>query len=195
MNKPSIQALSYLFLLILVPPLFSIMGCTLEKSNPIATEIVGDENSVPEETYQMIIDARGFVGDVFQPADTQRFAENKYPVNYVGSWTLLNTSKSANWYMAISDTVGDEVHVIASATRVIFDFWDFEFYRNPGRVTFLVDGKAVGSFDLKQREADGRKINDYMVITGKSTNSTVTMRLDSGSVVITGYMLVFPKTN
>ena len=169
------------------------LGCTLEKQNPVATEVIGSPDSAPEEHYQMMLDARGFIGDVFMPANTIRYQANSYPVNYVGSWTIVRTSPRANWYMALNKAPGSVVHVVATATRVIFDFWDHEFYDDPGTVSFFVDGAPVGSFDLKRREADGRKIDDYMVVTGKSTVATVSMRLDSGKVVLTGYMLVFPK--
>ncbi|HNW33788.1 MAG TPA: hypothetical protein PKM25_02575, partial [Candidatus Ozemobacteraceae bacterium] len=121
-------------------------------------------------------------------------AEAAYPVSYTGDWRLIRVNNVDGYYMAISSTPGASVEITASASRAVIDFWDYEMYANPGSVDFELDGTSLGRFNLKGAVNANGKILDYQVTTGKTTASTIRMTLVTGSVVICGYVLVFPDT-
>lgn len=164
-----------------------LAGCAAESPNPLAIENLN--GSPPkQEKYSVQLDCRGVVNGVFVPGGQMASKNNMYPINYAGSWKMVFADKS-QWYMATSDDVGARIDVVATMSRVIFDFWDYEFYDNPGRVTFLIDNKPLGSFDLASTGADGGKLLNYQVTTQKNTVATVSMILESGRVTVSGYLI------
>jgi hypothetical protein len=76
---------------------------------------------------------------------------------------------------------------------VIIDFWDYDQYASPGTVLFYQDDQPLGRFNLDRNETATTKTVDYQIVTGKTTVSTVTMILESGRAVVTGFRLIFPQ--
>lgn len=166
---------------------FLLAGCAAESANPLAVEnLNGDPPK--QELLTVQLDARGVVNGVLKPGDKEPVRPQMHPINYTGEWDIIYHSKS-QWYMAMSDQAGARIDVVATMSRVVFDFWDYEFYDNPGKVTFLIDGQALGTYDLARSREDGQKFLNYQVTTQKNEVATVTMILESGRVVVTGYLI------
>lgn len=164
-----------------------LAGCAAESPNPLAVEnLNGDPPK--QERLTMELDARGVINGLVQPGGIAPSRPDMHPVNYTGNWELI-FSTSSQWYMAMADKAGSRVDVVATMSRVIFDFWDYEFYANPGKVTFLIDGRSLGTFDLARSRADGQKFLNFQVTTQKNTVATVSMILESGSAVVSGYLI------
>lgn len=164
-----------------------LAGCAAESPNPLAVEnLNGDPPK--QERLTMELDARGVINGLVQPGGTVPSRPDMHPVNYTGNWGLI-FSTSSQWYMAVADKAGSRVDVVATMSRVIFDFWDYEFYADPGKVTFLIDGKSLGTFDLARSRPDGQKFLNFQVTTQKNTVATVTMILESGRAVVSGYLI------
>ncbi|NLI75371.1 MAG: hypothetical protein GX442_02870 [Candidatus Riflebacteria bacterium] len=169
-----------------------LAGCGGEHTVPVPIENVGT-NPGTEESMALDLDARGYVNGVLQPENIDVKGNYHYPVFYVGSWTLIRANTRQGWYMATCGQAGAVVNVVGTMTRVIFDLWDYRQYEDPGRVSFWLDGVKLTEFDLARSNAAGQAIMDYVVFTGKTTVSTVTMRLESGRTVIAGYRFIFPE--
>lgn len=178
-------------LLFLLAVIFS--GCAQENQNPLGVEKLGGVPSIQEE-FSVELDARGIVNGVFMPGDKQQ-APYKYPVSYIGSWTIIPGNDYKKWYMITSDLPSSRIDINASVSRVIFDFWDYDFYSDPGVVSFELDGKSLGKFYLKRELEPGKKVLDYVVVTNKETVSTISMTLESGRAVLMGYIFVYPYLN
>lgn len=160
-------------------------GCAAEENNPLAVEKL---NGAPpkQELLARSFDARGIVNGKFYPGDT--ISPNVYPIRYTGDWGFRKMTKS-QWYMAISDTPDARIDIVATMSRVVFDFWDYEMYDNPGRVRFEIDGQVLGTFELARDATDGMKYLNYQVTTQKNTVATVSMIIESGRAVVTGYLI------
>ncbi|HEY9071761.1 MAG TPA: hypothetical protein VIV61_15995 [Candidatus Ozemobacteraceae bacterium] len=176
-----------------VTTMLVLPGCGAEQNNPIAVQAIG---SPPPrfESALIDLDARGFINGVFQPDEKIQFAELAYPIRYTGDWRLIKVNSHDGHYMITSDTPGARMDLVASVSRAIIDFWDYELYQNPGRVRFELDGAPVGGFNLGGASNATGKINDYQVTTGKTDVATISLILESGRVVICGYVLAFPDT-
>ncbi|GEM_PF-1100345 len=165
-------------------------GCAAEKPNPLAVENLNGEPP-KQEKVSMELDARGIINGIYQPGDLKPYSNDFYPVRYSGNWELIAAGPKSDWYMITSDVIGARVDVVATLSRVVFDFWDYEFYSNPGKVSFYIDGENLGTFDLARAGSDGRKVLDYQVATRKNTVATISMVLEEGRVVLSGYLLNF----
>ena len=166
-----------------------LLGCAAEKGIPIGRQDLG--GAPPKyEDLMMNLDARGFVNGKFQPTDLKTMP-NKYPVSYVGTWSMLTATNHESWNTIQSNSPGSQVTVTATCSRLVFDFWDFEMYQDPGVVHFDVNGQSLGRHALAQTDGAGNKINDYVITTDSSKASQVTMTLESGRVVVVGYLLVY----
>ena len=169
-----------------------LSGCGAEQGNPLAVERLG---GAPPKTESMmtIIDCRGYLNgkDIVTGAPMNSAAPFRHPIHYTGSWTPVLGSHPSKWVMVTSNTPGSTVNVVATMSRVVFDFWDYDLYPNPGTVEFFLDGNSLGSFALNRSAENGQKVLEYMVVTNKETLATVTMKLRSGACVLAGYMLVF----
>jgi len=164
-------------------------GCAAESPNALAVEnLNGDPPK--QELLTMDLDCRGIINGLYQPGDTVPYVENMYPVSYTGDWNLLFMEKS-QWYMITTDQVGARIDVVATMSRVIFDFCDYEMYSNPGKVKFLIDGKSLGTFDLARTAPDDMKYLNYQISTQKNELATVSMILESGRVTLVGYLINF----
>lgn len=164
-----------------------LAGCAAESTNPLAVEkLNGDPPK--QEKMSLEIDCRGVVNGVFQPGSETPYYEKTYPVNYSGDWYMPYYAKS-KWYMITSDEPGARVDIVATMSRVVINFWDYDFYDNPGKVKFLVDDKPIGSFDLDRESSDGQKMLTYQITTQKNTVATVSMILESGRVTVFGYLI------
>lgn len=162
-------------------------GCAAESPNPLAVENLN--GSPPkQESVAMELDARGIINGVFQPGEVVPYSPEFYPVRYTGNWSLLSTGPRSNLYTITSDTIGARVDIVATLSRVVFDFWDYEFYDNPGKVSFYIDGNNLGTFDLARAAAENQKILNYQIATQKNTVATISMILEQGRVAITGYL-------
>ncbi|EKD82425.1 MAG: hypothetical protein ACD_39C01302G0001 [uncultured bacterium] len=64
-------------------------------------------------------------------------------------------------------------------------------YDNPGKVTFLIDGRPLGTFDLARSAPDGMPYLNYQITTQKNTVATISMILESGRVTLVGYLINF----
>ena len=164
-----------------------LAGCAAESPNPLAVEKL---NGAPpkQERYSMELDCRGIVNGAFMPGGIVPTQPYTYPVNYTGDWKMVY-SDSSHWYMATSAQVGARIDFVATMSRVVFDFWDYKLYDNPGRVKFLIDNKPLGSFNLARDGANGLELLNYQVATQKNTMATVTMILESGRVTVSGFLL------
>lgn len=167
-----------------------LSGCAAESPNPLAVENLNGATP-KQERVSMELDARGIINGVFQPGDVVPYSADFYPVRYTGRWTLLETGTRSDLHTITSDTVGARIDIVATLSRVVFDFWDYEFYDNPGKVSFYIDGKNLGTFDLARAGADGQKFLNYQVATQKNTVATISMVLESGRVALTGYLFNF----
>ena len=167
--------------------LMILTGCAADATNPIAVEEI---NGAPpkQESLAMQLDCRGIFNGSFFPGGSEPASYYAHPLHYVGQWSMRLMEKS-NWYMTTCDQAGARIDVVATMSRLIFDFWDYEMYENPGRVSFLLDGKKLGTFDLSRRAADGQKFLYYQVTSQKNTVATVTMILESGRVTLTGFSI------
>lgn len=163
-------------------------GCAAESPNPLAVENLN--GSPPkQERVSMELDARGIINGVYQPGDVVPYSKDFYPIRYTGQWKLLETGTRSNLFTITSDVVGARVDVVATLSRVVFDFWDYEFYDNPGKVSFYIDDVNLGTFDLARAAAGDQKILNYQVATQKNTVATISMVLEEGRVAITGYLM------
>ncbi len=169
-----------------------LFGCGSEHTNPLPVTSYG--GAPPEQESAMVeLDAKGFLnGELTGAVSVPQYAST-YPVSYTGSWTPILAGAKTGWYMMFSDSPGARVDVVATVSRVVFDFWDYEMYQGAGVVSFYLDGAFLGSASLVGKNAAGQKFMDYQVVTGKTTVSTITMKLDSGNAVLTGFVLIFPK--
>jgi len=165
-------------------------GCAAESPNPLAVEKM---NGAPprQERVSMQLDARGIINGVYQPGDVVPYSADFYPVRYSGKWSLIHTGPRSDLYTIISNEPGARVDVVATLSRVVFDFWDYEFYEGAGVVSFYIDGTKLGTFDLARRGENGLKVLDYQVATQKNTVATVSMVLEQGRVALTGYLFNF----
>lgn len=188
--RPYLKRSACLLLFAFVSILFS--GCAEEKNNPIAVQNVGGEPPT-NETIMMDLDARGFVNGVFHPGTDISISTINYPVKYTGDWRVIKNENIGGYYIIMSETPGARVDIVASMSRVVFEFWNSDSYSNPGTIKFELDGADLGEYDLKSGLGNDGEINHYQVTTGKSNlGSTVSMKLLTGTVVISGYLLVFP---
>lgn len=178
------------FFAIFVTASVVLNGCAAEKPSPLAKE---DLNGDPpkQEYVSMEFDARGIINGVFQPGDTRPWSSTFYPVNYEGDWRLILAGEGSDWHMITTDSPGARVDIVATLSRAIFEFWDYEFYDNPGEVIFYIDGKNLGTYDLARANEAGDKFLSYQVATQKNTVATISMVLKSGRVTIAGYLLNF----
>jgi hypothetical protein len=166
-----------------------LLGCAAEKGLQVGREDLGG-TPVKHEELMMNIDARGFVNGEFQPTEFQA-QPSSYPVSYSGDWSMRTSTSSEGWNTIQSAVPGAQVSVTATFSRLVFDFWDFELYQNPGVVRFELDGQSLGSHALAKRDAAGNKVLDYVITADPKKASQVTMTLESGRVVIFGYLLVY----
>lgn len=167
-----------------------LSGCAAESPNPLAVENLN--GSPPkQESISMDLDARGIFNGIFQPGNVIPYHKDFYPVTYTGSWKLVPAGPRSNWYTVTTNQVGARVDIVATISRVVFDFWDYEFYDNPGKVSFYIDGKNLGTFDLARKNATDQKFLNYQVATQKNTVATISMVLESGRVTVSGYLLNF----
>ncbi len=165
---------------------FILAGCAAESPNPLAVEnLNGDPPK--QEMLSLELDGRGFINGVFQPGKTT-LPSQIYPINYTGNWELIYMTRS-RWYMAMTEEAGARIDIVATMSRVVFDFWDYEFYDDPGKVTFLIDDRPLGTFDLARAREDGQKFLNYQITTQKNDVATISMILESGRVVVTGYLI------
>lgn len=181
----------FLSVLLMTAVSFLLGGCAAEKPNPLAVE---EMNGPPpkQELVSMKLDCRGILNGVYEPGGSVPYKANMYPITYEGNWRMIpSAEKRGGWYMITSDTPGARIDVVATMSRVVFDFWDFEFYDNPGTVSFYIDGQPLGVFDLDRRDAEGRKILDFQVTTQKNDLATVTMIIESGRATVAGYLINF----
>ncbi len=171
-----------------------LSGCAAERDNPLAVETL---NGAPpkQESVAMELDARGLLNGKLVPSGATPSDLTNNVITYTGNWTPIKSSNSPEWYTMTSETPGAQVEIVATLSRLVFDFWDYEFYPDPGNVSFFIDGKPLGSFQLARTSADGRKITDYQISTQKNTVATITMKLNSGRVTISGYLLLFLDKN
>lgn len=164
-----------------------LSGCAAESPNPLAVENLN--GSPPkQESYSIQLDCTGILNGAFFPGGNIPSHAFMHPVNFTGAWSMKLMDKS-QWYMATCDDAGARVDIVATMSRVVFDFWDHEFYDNPGRVTFLIDNRPLGTFDLARTGANGLKLMNYQVATQKNTVATVSMILESGRVTLTGFVI------
>lgn len=184
-----VRTMAGLFCLAAVALLFS--GCSGEENNPIAVETFGGSPAA-DERIMMDLDARGFINGVFHPGTDITISTINYPVRYTGDWHMIKNDNVGGYYIIRSGTPGSRVDITASCTRAVFEFWDNEFYANPGKVRFEVDGTPSGEFDLKTGPVDEGGINHCQVMTGKTGLATISMVLSTGTVVISGYLLLYP---
>jgi hypothetical protein len=164
-------------------------GCAAEEPNPLGIEKL--HGTPPkQELMSLELDARGYVNGFFQPGNEEGHTA-QYPISYTGDWKLIPSGPRSGIYTITTDEPGAKVDVVATLSRAVFDFWDYEFYDNPGRVSFYIDDQFLGTFDLARKSADGKKILNYQVATGKNTVATISMVLEEGRVAITGYLFNF----
>ncbi|PKL47017.1 MAG: hypothetical protein CVV42_14510 [Candidatus Riflebacteria bacterium HGW-Riflebacteria-2] len=167
-----------------------LSGCSAESPNPLAVErLNGDPPK--QELMIMDLDCRGIINGFFEPGGTEPYRANMYPINYTGKWDLI-LMQNSQWYMITSDDPGARIDVVGTMTRVVFDFWNYEMYANPGKVSFEIDGRPLGNFDLARSAPDGKPYLNYQISTQKNTVATVSMKLESGRVTLVGYLINFP---
>ncbi|MDD3147767.1 MAG: hypothetical protein PHD82_10720 [Candidatus Riflebacteria bacterium] len=164
-----------------------LSGCAAESPNPLAVENL---NGAPpkQEGYSIQLDCSGILNGAFFPGGNIPSSPYAHPVNFSGKWSMKHMDRS-QWYMATCAEAGARIDVVATMSRVVFDFWDYEFYANPGKVTFLIDDRKLGTFDLARPGADGLKFLNYQIATQKNTVATVSMILESGRVTVTGFLI------
>ncbi len=165
----------------------ALTGCAADSTNPIAVENL---NGLPpkQESLAMELDCRGIVNGSVFPGGGEPQDYYAHPLHFDGEWSMKYMGKS-NWYMATCDSKNARIDVVATMSRVIFDFWDYELYENPGRVSFYIDEKKLGTFELARSAADGQKFMYYQITTQKNTVATVSMVLETGRVTVMGVKL------
>ena len=168
-----------------------LSGCSAEAANPLGTENIGGSPTRVEALVRDL-DARGVLNGQFNPNDV--FGHWNYPIQYVGSWTIVqNGFRGEEFFTAVSDHPGDRVSIVATFSRAVIEFYDWEMYRNPGTIGVTINGESAGTFELARRDEKGMKILEYVVTNPDPDRvATVTMTLVRGSVAITGYWLVYP---
>jgi hypothetical protein len=184
--KSSISALCVFFLATILA--VTLSGCGAEKHNPLGVEEV---NGAPPkyDGVMLNLDASGVINGLYEPGGDEYVADH-YPIKYTGNWRLINSHSKQNWHTITSKEKGAQLDIVGTFSRIVVDFWDYDFYPDAGNVTFYVDGNPVGTYDLARAKADGVKLLEYQVATQKNTVATVTMKINSGRVVIAGYILV-----
>ena len=165
-----------------------LTGCGAESGMPLPIEKLNGTPPVMEGSI-MDLDARGVINGNFQPGNVSTYDVNFYPVNYTGSWTLI--SHRGNLYSITCAEKGARIDIVATLSRVTFDFLDPDTYDNPGSVTFLIDNKPLGVFVLKRKGNNGDNLMDYQISSQKNTVATISMILNSGRVSLAGYLLTF----
>lgn len=164
-----------------------LSGCSDEKVNPLGTEKLNGE-APKEEAYAVQMDCSGLYNGVYLP-QKKKDVSQLYPLRFTGKWKQIPNGTTNNWYMATTDEVGARVDLCATMTRCVFDFWDYEFYDNPGTIQLLLDNRVVGTYNLARMNSNGYKILDYVVATQKNTVATASVVLLSGRMVLTGVQL------
>ena len=134
------------------------------------------------------MDCSGLYNGVYLP-QKKKDVSQLYPLRFTGKWKQIPNGNTNNWYMATTDEVGARVDLCATMTRCVFDFWDYEFYDNPGTIQLLLDNRVVGTYNLARMNSNGYKILDYVVATQKNTVATASVVLLSGRMVLTGVQL------
>ncbi|MBF0547794.1 MAG: hypothetical protein HQM08_25375 [Candidatus Riflebacteria bacterium] len=165
-----------------------LSGCAAD-SGSIAVQRIGPSDVKPEEvTY--FFDGRGYINGTFFPLSEGLVSE--YPISYIGSWTpVANESEARFGYISIhSETPGDSVQIVGTYSRVIFMFCDYQALTDTGVVNFSQDGQDLGNFNLNSVGANGEKILQYVITTGKMTATTITMKIVKPPVVLNGYTLI-----
>lgn len=162
-----------------------LSGCWDEHVNPLGSEKFNGE-APKEEAYAVQMDCKGIYNGEYLPKF--RNATSLHQLRFTGDWEQLHnsTGSTVDWYMAMTSEVGARVDLCATMTRCIFDFWDYEFYDNPGKIQILLDDKVVGTCDLSRKNPNGFKVLDYVVATQKNTVATASIVLLSGRMVLTG---------
>lgn len=176
---------SSLFLATFVAIMLS--GCSDEKVNPLGTEKLNGD-APKEESYAIQMDCSGLYNGTYLPQNKKNVTQ-LYPLRFTGNWKQLPNGTTDDWYMATTSQVGARVDLCATMTRCVFDFWDYEFYDNPGTIQLLLDGKVVGTYNLARMNSNGYKILDYVVATQKNTVATASVVLLSGRMVLTGVQI------
>ena len=164
-----------------------LSGCSDEKVNPLGTQKLNGE-APKEEAYAIQMDCSGIYNGVYLP-QKKKDVSQLYPLRFTGNWKQIPNGTTNNWYMATTDEVGARVDLCATMTRCVFDFWDYEFYDNPGTIQILLDNRVVGTYNLARMNSNGYKILDYVVATQKNTVATASVVLLSGRMVLTGVQL------
>lgn len=160
-----------------------LCGCADERLNPLGTEQMN--GSAPkQEAYCIQMDCKGYYNGVWLPKDN--YVSQSYPMRFTGKWTQIPNGVRDDWYMAMTSEVGARLDICATMTRCVFDFWDYEFYNNPGTIQVLLDDRVVGTFNLARTNSNGFKILDYVVATQKNTVATASIVLLSGRMVVSG---------
>ncbi len=175
------------FLLISLINIYIITGCSDEKVNPLGTEKLNGE-APKEEAYAIQMDCSGIYNGQYLPVKKKDVSQ-LYPLRFTGNWKQIPNGETKDWYMATTSEVGARVDLCATMTRCVFDFWDYEFYDNPGTIQLLLDDKVVGTYNLARMNSNGYKILDYVIATQKNTVATASVVLLSGRMVLTGVML------
>lgn len=168
-----------------------LSGCADEQFNPLGTQKVNGE-APKEESYCIQMDCCGYYNGEYLPV-TKKITQ-LYPMRFTGNWTLIPEGIKKDWYMATTAEKGARVDLCATMTRCVFDFWDWEFYDDPGVIQVLLDDQVLGTYDLKRKSDKGFKILDYVVATQKNTVATASIVLLSGRMVLSGCQVnVFNK--
>ncbi len=164
-----------------------LSGCSDEKVNPLGTQKLNGE-APKEEAYAIQMDCSGLYNGVYLP-QKKKDVSQLYPLRFTGNWTQIPNGTTKDWYMATTDEVGARVDLCATMTRCVFDFWDYEFYDNPGTIQLLLDNRVVGTYNLSRMNSNGYKILDYVIATQKNTVATASVVLLSGRMVLTGVQI------
>ena len=184
-KRSIIRYLSGIFLAFFTAIVLS--GCSDEKVNPLGTQKLNGE-APKEEAYAIQMDCSGIYNGTYLPQKKKDISQ-LYPLRFTGKWKQIPNGTIDDWYMATTDEVGARVDLCATMTRCVFDFWDYEFYDNPGRIQLLLDNKVVGTYNLARMNSNGYKILDYVIATKKNTVATASIVLLSGRMVLTGVQL------
>lgn len=164
-----------------------LSGCSDEKVNPLGTEKLNGD-APKEEAYAIQMDCSGLYNGTYLPQKKKDITQ-LYPLRFTGNWKQIPNGTTDDWYMATTSQVGARVDLCATMTRCVFDFWDYEFYDNPGTIQLLLDNKVVGTYNLKRMNSNGYKILDYVISTQKNTVATASVVLLSGRMVLTGVQI------
>lgn len=181
------RVISYFVYILLI---IILTSCSAERDLPISVETVGPVFR-QSESMAMDLDGKGIVNGYFLPARLAHMFSNNYPIKYTGNWEIIQNNYKESWYIAMTSEKGARVDVVGTMSRVIFDFYDHRFYSDAGTVSFWLDEKKIGEYNLARTNKTGQAIMDYMIYTNKQTLATITMKVESGRVVIVGYRLIF----